>query len=110
MLNSDRKVGVSKDVGGRGDGFLDAKRVDLVELPTPMTKLDATKYLATHPDFQSPADQALLSDAQEARAPKTLRVKAEKKVKVTKPSLESIRARGLEAAATVDDILNAIEG
>jgi hypothetical protein len=106
MLNSNKKIGVSYCLGGRDDGFLDAVRVDLVELPSPMLKADALKFLATHPAFQSPADQATIADEQDKREPRAPRVKREKAVKATKkaaPSLDSIRSRAKKA--TVADVL-----
>lgn len=67
-----------------------ATRCDFVDLPTEMTKIEALEYLRTHPDFQSPSDQATISDslADRAKAPK-----AEVKVKANKPSVEAIKAR-----------------
>lgn len=88
-LSSNRKIGVSRNLGGRNDGFLDSKRVDLIELPTPMTKVDALGYLSKHADFQSPADQAVIQDALSERT--TSPTKA-KDVKVA-VSMEAIKAR-----------------
>jgi hypothetical protein len=89
-LSSDRKIGVSYDLGGRGDGFLDSKRVDLVDLPNAMTKEDALAFLAKHADFQSPADQAVIQDALTERTTKPAK---QKEVKV-ELSLDAIKARG----------------
>jgi hypothetical protein len=98
MLSSDRKIGVSYKFGGRDDGYLDSKRVDLVELPQAMTKLDAVKFLQSHPQFQSAEDQATIAEALGAKAPKapkaprtpkTPKVKAVKK----EVSLDSIKSR-----------------
>jgi hypothetical protein len=38
-------------------------RVDFVLLPRQMNKMDALRYLLAHESFQSPADQATLSEA-----------------------------------------------
>jgi hypothetical protein len=89
-------------------------RVDFIELPQPMTKLDAVRFLATHPEFQSPADQALIADtlsdrepkpARQPRAAKVVKVKAAKK---SAPSLDAIKARGRKASTTVADVLAAV--
>ena len=72
-----------------------ASRVDLIELPEAMSKVDALKYLQTHADFQSPGDQATISDSLADRTKvvkvKVVKVKATKVV--VKPSLEAIAAR-----------------
>jgi len=69
-----------------------ASRIDLIELPNEMTKLEALKYLQTHSDFQSAEDQATISDAITDRTKEAS--KGEVKVKSkTAPSLENIKAR-----------------
>ena len=86
-----------------------ASRIDLVELPTEMTKLEALKYLQAHADFQSPGDQALIGDAlvdREKEASKgEVKVKTSKKAK---PSVEAIKARGKKKAVTTEDVLAAV--
>jgi hypothetical protein len=97
MLTSARKIGVSYNFGGRDDGYLDPQRVDVIELPQPMTKVDAVKFLLQHPDFQSADDQALLQESLGAKEPKAPRVKKEKVVTSkakAKMSLDTIKARG----------------
>lgn len=86
-----------------------ATRIDLIELPEAMTKLDALKYLQTHAEFQSASDQATISDALTDRTPKEPKVKAVKvpKVKATKqvvvkPSLDEIKARAKKPAVSKD--------
>lgn len=84
---------------------VNASRIDLVELPSPMTRLEAIAYLKTHVDFQSPSDQATLDEAVETRTPKAPKVKVVKATKVkvvkavTKPTLDSIKARAKAAPA-----------
>lgn len=96
-LSSDRKIGVTQNLGGRNDGFLDSKRVDLIELPNAMTKVEALNYLSTHADFQSPADQAIIQDALSERTTKPAK---QKTVKVA-VSMEAIKARAqAQTAAT----------
>jgi len=72
-----------------------ASRIDLMELPTSMTKLEALAYLQAHADFQSPSDQATINDAIEDRSKEAN--KGIVKVKVTKakakPSIDAIKAR-----------------
>ena len=80
-----------------------ASRVDLVELPTAMTKVEALTYLKSHADFQSAADQATIADSLADRV-KEVKVK-EVKVKVAKakvkPSLDAIKARAKKTAPAV---------
>jgi hypothetical protein len=75
-----------------------ASRIDLLELPSEMTKVEALQFLQAHADFQSPSDQALISDSLEDRS----KVKSEVKVKTskaTKPSMDAIKARAKTAVA-----------
>jgi hypothetical protein len=77
-------------------------RYDFVELPSPMSKVDALKHMLTLPEFSSPEDQVVISDALESRAP-TPRVK----VKQT-PSLEQIKGRAKRNTTTAEDVLAAV--
>jgi hypothetical protein len=74
-----------------------------------MTKVDCLKYLQTHADFQSPADQALIADAladREKTASKgEVKVKTSKK---TKPSLDAIKARA-KKDVTAEEIVAAAD-
>lgn len=101
QLSSNKKIGVNHNVGDREDGFLDAIRVDLIELPNSMIKIDALKFLAAHPDFQSAADQATIHDEITDRSPRV------KKVKTTS-SIDSIKSR-MKSAATVEQVLAAFQ-
>ena len=94
-----------------------ATRVDLVELPTAMTKVEALKYLQANAEFQSPGDQATIADSlsdrvkevkvktpKAAKAPKVAKVKTPKvTVVVAKPSLDAIKARAKKAALAAAD-------
>jgi hypothetical protein len=87
-----------------------ASRVDFIELPSEMTKLEALKYMATQPEFASAGDQATIADCIEDRVKEaskgTVKVKT---TKTTKPSIDAIKARGKktkEVSAT--DILAAV--
>lgn len=87
-----------------------ATRIDLIELPSEMTKVDCLNYLQTHADFQNPSDQALIADALEDRQ-KTAS-KGEVKVKTskkTKPSLDAIKARGKKKDVTAEEIVAAVD-
>lgn len=82
-----------------------ATRIDLIELPSEMTKLDALKYLSTHADFQSAEDQATIADAISDRSKEAS--KGEVKVRTSKkakPSLDSIKARG-KKQVTAEQVL-----
>ena len=101
MLNNSKKIWHTET-----KQCLLPKRVNIVELPQPMSKHDATKFLLAHSEFQSADDQALLKDALGAREPKAPRVKKEKVVKAKKAelSLDSIKARA-KKAVTADQLL-----
>ena len=99
--NGNSKVRFTDDLIRRVKQFTKggATRIDLMELPNEMSKLDALKYLQAHADYQSPDDQALIGDAiaDREKAPKK-----EVKVKATKastPSLDVIKQRGKEKVA-----------
>jgi hypothetical protein len=87
-----------------------ASRIDLVELPSKMTKIEALKYLATHADFQSAGDQATISDAINDRTKEAKKgVVKIRTTKANKPSLEAIKARAKTKEVTVQDILANVE-
>lgn len=92
---------------------LNPVRVSLVELPEPMSKMAALKWIQAHADFQSADDQALIQDEIMDRTPAEPRVRAVKpaKVKVSKkaaPSLDSIKSRVRKSKATAADVLSAV--
>lgn len=89
-----------------------ASRIELVELPSEMTKLEALKYMQTHELFQNPNDQATIADAIADREKEAS--KGEVKVKATKtqkPSLDAIKARAKKPKSdvTVEQILDAAD-
>ena len=91
-----------------------ASRVDFIELPTEMTKLEALKYMATQPEFASAGDQATIADCIEDRVKEankgTVKVKTTKSPKTTKPSIDAIKARGAKTKdVSVKEILAAAE-
>jgi hypothetical protein len=91
--NGNSKVRFTDDLIRRVKQFTKggASRIDLIELPNAMTKLEALRYLAAHADFQSANDQALISDSVADREKDAK--KGEVKVKASKPSLSDIQAR-----------------
>ena len=107
--NGNTKVRFTDDMVRRIKQFSKggATRIDLVELPSEMTKIEALKYLATHADFQSPSDQATIAESLEDREKDAS--KGEVKVKATKkPSLDAIKARG-KKQVTAEQILEAAD-
>jgi len=92
VINGDAKVRFANDLSRRVKIFtkLGATRVDFVELPNEMSKVDALKHMLTMPQFASADDQATINEALTDRE-KTAN-KAEVKVKAT-PSIDSIKSR-----------------
>ena len=90
--NGNAKVRFTDDMVRRVKQFTKggATRTDFIELPSEMTKVEALKHMQAHELFQSAEDQATISDALADRSKETKTVK----VKVTKPSLDAIKARG----------------
>lgn len=84
------------------------ERVDFIELPSEMTKIEALKYLQAHADFQSAADQATIADTLADKTKESN--KGTVKVKASKPNLEAIKARGKKTKeVSVAEILAAVE-
>ena len=107
--NGNAKVRFTDDMVRRVKQFTKggATRCDFIELPSEMTKVEALEYMAKHVDFQSAEDQATISDT---LADKTKEAnKGTVKVKATKPSLESIKARGKKKAVTAEEVLAATQ-
>ncbi|MCX7593772.1 MAG: hypothetical protein N2235_08430 [Fischerella sp.] len=79
--------------------------IELLELPSAMTKAEVVKHLMTTDLYKNPEYQAVIdaADAKYNAAPKQPRIKAEKTAKVTKargkPSLDAIKARANKKAA-----------
>ena len=106
--NGNTKVRFTDDMVRRIKQFTKggASRIDLVELPSEMTKIEALQYLATHAEFQSAGDQATIADS---LADKTKEAnKGTVKVKVAKakttPSIDAIKARA-KKSVTAEQIL-----
>ena len=109
--NGNAKVRFTDDMVRRIKQFTKggATRVEFVELPTEMTKIEALKYIATLPEFASAGDQATISDALADKEKEAS--KGEVKVKAKKPSLDAIKARAKKAKGEVtpEQILAAVE-
>jgi hypothetical protein len=83
-----------------------ATRIDFVELPEPMTKIEALNYMLTCREFQSEDDQATINSTLEDKIKESR--KGEVRVKQNL-SLESIKNRPRKDI-TVDDILDTVNG
>ena len=90
--NGNAKVRFTDDMGRRVKQFSKggASRVDFVQLPQAMNKIDALKYLLTVSNFASAEDQATLAEYLADRERDAR--KGEVKVK-SAPSLDAIKGR-----------------
>jgi len=106
--NGNAKVRFTDDMVRRIKQFTKggASRVDFVELPSEMTKVEALKYLATLPEFASASDQATIADTLEDKTKEAN--KGTVKVKATKPSLDAIKARAKKSKVSAEQVLSAI--
>ena len=93
--NGNTKVRFTDDMVRRIKQFTKGghTRVDFVDLPSEMTKIEALNYLATHADFQSPADQATIADTLADKMKEANKGTVKVKVSKTKPSIDAIKAR-----------------
>lgn len=91
--NGNTKVRFTDDMIRRVKQFSKggATRIDLLELPSEMTKVEAVKHLMTLEQFKSAEDQATLADCLADK--EKVATKGEVKVKATKPSVDAIKAR-----------------
>ena len=98
--NGNAKVRFTDDMGRRVKQFSKggATRVDFVQLPQAMSKIDALKYLLTVSNFASAEDQATINDTLADREKEAR--KGEVRVQA-KPSLDAIKGRA-KAKSTVD--------
>lgn len=106
--NGDAKVRFTHDMARRVKQFSKggADRIDFIELPNEMTKIDALKYMLTCKEFQSEDDQATIQDTLEDK----IREAGKGTVKVKKTvSLEDIKNRARKDVS-VNDILETING
>jgi uncharacterized radical SAM superfamily Fe-S cluster-containing enzyme len=101
--NGNTKVRFTDDMVRRIKQFTKGghTRVDFVDLPSEMTKIEALNYLATHADFQSPADQATIADTLADKMKEASKGNVKVKVSKTKPSIDAIKARAKKATKEV---------
>ena len=101
--NGNTKVRFTDDMVRRIKQFTKGghTRVDFVDLPSEMTKIEALNYLATHADFQSPADQATIADTLADKTKEASKGNVKVKVSKTKPSIDAIKARAKKATKEV---------
>jgi hypothetical protein len=83
-----------------------ASRIDFVELPTEMNKIDALKYMLTCREFSSEDDQATIQDTIEDKEREARKGSGTVKATV---SLDAIKNRPRKDV-TVADILETING
>ena len=83
-----------------------ASRIDFIELPNAMTKIEALKYMLTCKEFSSENDQATIQDVLEDKEREAR--KGTVKVKGT-VSLDAIKNRPRKDVS-VTDILEAVNG
>ena len=101
--NGNTKVRFTDDMVRRIKQFTKGghTRVDFVDLPNEMTKIEALQYLATHANFQSPADQATIADTLADKMKEANKGTVKVKVAKTKPSIDAIKARAKKATKEV---------
>lgn len=106
--NGNAKVRFTHDMVRRVKQFSKggATRIDFIELPEEMTKIDALKYMLTCKEFASEDDQATINDTLEDKIREAGKGTGIVKVKA-KPSLDAIKNRPRKDV-TVNDILGAI--
>ena len=106
--NGNTKVRFTDDMVRRIKQFTKGghTRVDFVDLPSEMNKIEALNYLATHAHFQSPADQATIADTLADKLKEankgTVKVKVAKTKTKAKPSIDAIKARAKKEVSATD--------
>ena len=106
--NGNTKVRFTDDMVRRIKQFTKGghTRVDFVDLPSEMNKIEALNYLATHANFQSPADQATIADTLADKLKEankgTVKVKVAKTKTKAKPSIDAIKARAKKEVSATD--------
>ena len=107
--NGNAKVRFTDDMVRRIKQFTKggASRVDFIELPSEMTKIEALNYMATHAEFQSPSDQATIADTLEDKSKEASKGEVKVKSSKTKPSIDAIKARA-KKEVTPEQVLAAV--
>lgn len=93
--NGNAKVRFTDDMVRRIKQFSKggATRIDLIELPSEMTKVEALKYLASQEQFKNAEDQATIADALVDREKTASKGEVKVKASKIKPSIDAIKAR-----------------
>ena len=107
--NGNAKVRFTDDMVRRIKQFTKggASRVDFIELPSEMTKIEALNYMATHDEFKSPGDQATIADTLEDKTKEASKGIVKVKASKTKPSIDAIKARA-KKEVTPEQVLAAV--
>ena len=107
--NGNAKVRFTDDMVRRIKQFTKggASRVDFIELPSEMTKIEALNYMATHDEFKSPGDQATITDTLEDKTKEASKGIVKVKASKTKPSIDAIKARA-KKEVTPEQVLAAV--
>lgn len=109
--NGNTKVRFTDDMVRRIKQFTKggASRIDLVDLPSEMTKVEALQHLMTLEMFASAADQATLADTLADKLKEANKGTVKVKVAKTKakPSIDAIKARAKKATkqVSVEEVL-----
>ena len=109
--NGNTKVRFTDDMVRRIKQFTKggASRIDLVDLPSEMTKVEALQHLMTLEMFANPADQATLADTLADKLKEANKGTVKVKVAKTKakPSIDAIKARAKKATkqVSVEEVL-----
>jgi len=83
-----------------------ATRVDFIELPAEMAKIEALKYLQAHEQFQSAADQATIADTLADKVKEASKGEVKVRTPKAKPSLDSIKARAKKVVSvTAEEVV-----
>ena len=108
--NGNAKVRFTDDMVRRIKQFTKggATRIDLIELPSEMTKIEALKYMAAHAEFQSPSDQATIADSLADKTKEATKGTVKVKATKAKPSIEAIKARA-KKNVTAEQVLAAVD-
>ena len=105
--NGNTKVRFTDDMVRRIKQFTKggASRIDLVELPSEMTKIEALNHIAKLEMFASAGDQATIADTLTDKLKEANKGTVKVKVKVAKtkakPSIDAIKARAKKATKEV---------
>lgn len=118
--NGNAKVRFTDDLLRRVKQFTKggATRCEFVELPTPMSKVEALKHMLTCSEFSSAEDQATIQDCIADRSKESTKGEVKVKTKKVTPSLEAIKNRTKKPTekdstkstdVSVEDVLSVVQ-